>query len=194
MLFLLWLHSFILPGVISPLISRGILGMLWPGEFIFQCPIFLPFHIVHGFSRQEYWNGLPFPSPVVHILSDLSTTTWTFWVATHRMAQFHWIRQDCGSCDQICLMSVIVVSVCLPSDALSQCLPSYLGFSYLQRGVSLNGCSSKVQPLLLALDSRYVLLATTPFLGGGVAPLGGSCTTLPQELAVVANTSKFLEK
>jgi len=35
------------------------------------------------------------------------------------------------------MLSVIVVSVCLPSDALSQCLPSYLGFSYLRRGVSL---------------------------------------------------------
>ena len=28
-----------------------------------------------GFSRQEYWSGLPFPSPVDHILSDLSTLT-----------------------------------------------------------------------------------------------------------------------
>ena len=27
------------------------------------------------FSRQEYWSGLPFPSPVDHILSDLSTMT-----------------------------------------------------------------------------------------------------------------------
>ena len=32
-----------------------------------------------------------------------------------------------------------MVSVCLPSDALSQHLPSYLGFSYLGRGVSLHG-------------------------------------------------------
>ena len=45
-----------------------------------------------------------------------------------------------------------MVSVCLPSDALSQHLPSYLGFSYLGRGVSLHGCSSKAQPLLLTLD------------------------------------------
>ena len=28
-----------------------------------------------GFSRQEYGSGLPFPSPVDHILSDLSTMT-----------------------------------------------------------------------------------------------------------------------
>ena len=43
---------------------------------------------------------------------------------------------------------LIMVSVCLPSDALSQQLLSYLGFSYLGREVSLHGCSSKAQPLL----------------------------------------------
>ena len=26
-----------------------------------------------GFLRQKYWNDLPFPSPVDHILSELST-------------------------------------------------------------------------------------------------------------------------
>ena len=31
-----------------------------------------------GFSRQEYWSGLPFPSPVDHILSDHSTITHPF--------------------------------------------------------------------------------------------------------------------
>ena len=28
-----------------------------------------------GISRQEYWGGLPFPSPVDHVLSELSTMT-----------------------------------------------------------------------------------------------------------------------
>ena len=46
-----------------------------------------------------------------------------------------------------------VVSVCLPSDAPSQSLPSYLGFTYLELRVSLHGCSSKVQLLLLTLDA-----------------------------------------
>ena len=50
-----------------------------------------------------------------------------------------------------------MVSVCLPSDALLQHLPSYLGFSYLGRGVSLHGRSSKAQPLLLTLDEGYLL-------------------------------------
>ena len=60
---------------------------------------------------------------------------------------------------------MIVVSVCLPSDALSQCLPSYLGFSYLGRGESLHGCSSKAQPLLLTLYE-----VAPPDLGRGVDP------------------------
>ena len=64
-----------------------------------------------------------------------------------------------------------MVSVCLPSDALSQHLPSYLGFSYLGRGVSLHGCSSKAQLLLLTLDEWYLLTATLPDLQRGIAPL-----------------------
>ena len=62
--------------------------------------------------------------------------------------------------------------MCLPSDALSQHLPYYLGFSYLVHGVSLHGCSSKVQPLLLTLDEGYLLTAAPPDLECGVAPLG----------------------
>ena len=65
-----------------------------------------------------------------------------------------------------------MVSVCLPSDALLQALPSYLSFSYLGRGVSLQGCSSKAQPLLLTLDERYPLIAVPPDLECRVAPLG----------------------
>ena len=34
-----------------------------------------------GFSRQEYWSGLPLPPPVDHILSELSTLTSPSWVA-----------------------------------------------------------------------------------------------------------------
>ena len=85
-LFLLWLCVFILSGVISPLFFSSILGIYRPGEFIFQCPIFLPFHTVMGFSRQEYLSGLPFPLPVDHILSELSTMTRPSWVALQSMA------------------------------------------------------------------------------------------------------------
>ena len=65
-----------------------------------------------------------------------------------------------------------MVSVCLPSDALLQRLPSYLAFSYLGCGVSLHGCSSKAQQLLLTLDEGYLLTTTVPDLQCGIAPLG----------------------
>ena len=36
---------------------------------------FYLFMLFMGFSRQEYWSGLPFPSPVDHILSELRLTS-----------------------------------------------------------------------------------------------------------------------
>ena len=63
-----------------------------------------------------------------------------------------------------------MVSACLPS-ALSQHLLSCLGFSYLGRGVSLHGCSSKAQVLLLTLEEGYLLTAAPPDLERGVALL-----------------------
>jgi len=52
-LFLLWLHLFILYGVITPLISSSILGTYWPCKFIFQCPIFLHSCCSWGFRRKN---------------------------------------------------------------------------------------------------------------------------------------------
>ena len=72
-----------------------------------------------------------------------------------------------------------MVSVCLPSDPLSQHLPSYLGFSYLRRGVSLYSCSSKAQPLLLTLNEGYLLTAAPLDLECGVAPLSPPAPTQP---------------
>ena len=72
-----------------------------------------------------------------------------------------------------------MVSVCLPSDALLQHLPSYLGFSYVGRGVSLHGCSSKAQPLLLTLDQGYLLTTAPSDLERGIAPLSPSVPAQP---------------
>ena len=62
--FLLWLHPFILSVVISPLISSSILGIYWPGEFLFQYPIILPSHTVHGVFKARIlkWFSIPFSS------------------------------------------------------------------------------------------------------------------------------------
>ena len=81
-----------------------------------------------------------------------------------------------------------MVSVCLPSDILLQHLPSYLGFSYLGRGVSLHGCSSKAQLLLLALDKGYLLSTSPPDLERGVALLGRSCAVAAWHSALLPLT------
>ena len=84
-LFSLWLCLFILSGVISPLFSSSILGTYRPGEFIFQCHTFLPFHTVHGVlkARILMWFAIPFSSGPRFVRTfhhDL------FWVALHSMS------------------------------------------------------------------------------------------------------------
>ena len=49
-------------------------------------------------------------------------------------------------------------------DREAWCAAVHVGFSYLGRRVSLHGCSSKAQPLLLTLDEGYLLTATPPAL------------------------------
>ena len=75
--------------------------------------------------------------------------------------------------------------MCLPSDALLQHLPSYLGFSNLGHGVSHQGCPSKAQPLLLTLDEGYLLTATVPDLQRGMAPLGPPVPAQPPLLGLL---------
>ena len=50
------LRTDLLSGVISPLISSSILGTCQPGESIFQCPIFLPFHAVSAVNSTYMIN------------------------------------------------------------------------------------------------------------------------------------------
>ena len=83
-LFLLWLLLFIISGVICSLVSHSMLGTYRPGEFIFQCPIFLPFHTVRGVLKARIlkWFAIPFSSgphfvrTLHHELSILGGHTW----------------------------------------------------------------------------------------------------------------------
>ena len=106
------------------------------GSFSFSILSFCLFILFLGFSRQEYWSGLPFPSPVYHILSNLSTMTCQSWVAPWAWLSFIELDKAVVLVWIDWQFSVSMVSVCLPSDALLQHLPSYLGFSYLGRWVS----------------------------------------------------------
>ena len=76
--------SFFLFGAISPLFSSSILGTYRPGEFIFQCHMFLPFHTVHGVLKVRIlkWFAIPFSSgphfvrSLYHDRSALDGPTW----------------------------------------------------------------------------------------------------------------------
>ena len=72
---------------------------------------FCLFILFLGFSRQEYWSGLPFPSPVDHVLSELSIMTCPSWVALRGMAHSFIVRQGCGPSNKFDEFSVIMVFI-----------------------------------------------------------------------------------
>ena len=87
------------------------------GSSSFSVISFSPFILFMGFSREEYWSGLPFPSPGDHILSELSTMTCVSWVALHVMAH-SFIELEKAVVHVISLVSFVWLwlSFCLPSD------------------------------------------------------------------------------
>ena len=116
-LFLLWLISSFFLELFLQLYSVAYWAPTDLGSSSFSVLSFCLFILFMGFSRQEYWSGLPFPSPVDHILSELSTVTHLSWVALHGM--FHsFIELDKAVVHVIKLVSFLWLwfSVCLPSD------------------------------------------------------------------------------
>ena len=120
--------------------------------FIFQCPIFLPFHIVHGVLKARILKWFAIPSPVHHILSDLSVLGGP-------------IRHGLVSLSETRLLSMW-------SDWLAIC---DCGFS-----LSALWCPLSVPTILLGfplpwtwgISSRLLQKSTAaaPYLGHGVAP------------------------
>ena len=53
------------------------------GTSSFSVLSFCLFILFMEFSRQKYWSDFPFPSPVDHVLSELSIMTHPSWVAQH---------------------------------------------------------------------------------------------------------------
>ena len=78
---------------------------------------FCLFLLFMGFSRQEHWGGLPFPSSVDHVLSELSTMTCPSWAALHGMAH-SFIELDKAVVHVISLVSFLWLWFlsCLSSD------------------------------------------------------------------------------
>ena len=75
---------FILSGAISLLFPSSILDTHWPRAL--SVISFCLFILFMGFSRQEYWSSLAFPSPVDHVLSELYIMTCLSWMTLHGMA------------------------------------------------------------------------------------------------------------
>jgi len=82
------LHPFILSGVLSPLSPVAYWAPTDLRCSSFSILSFCLFILFMGFSRHEYWSGLSFPSPVGHILSDLSTMNHLSWVAPRAWFSF----------------------------------------------------------------------------------------------------------
>ena len=95
-LFLLWLCLFILSRFNSPLISSSILGTYRPGEFVFQCPIFLPFHMVHGVLKARIlkWFAIPFSSGPHSVHDAPHSPPWPARLAWPHMAWLSFIELD----------------------------------------------------------------------------------------------------
>ena len=75
---------------------------------------FCLFMLFMGFSRQEYWSGLPFPSPMDHILWEFSTMICLSWVALHGMAH-SFIKLDKAVVHVISLISSLIAVFILSS-------------------------------------------------------------------------------
>ena len=113
---------------------------------------FCLFILFMGFSRQEYWSGLPFPSPVDHIMSDLSTMparlgwphrAWLSFIELDKAVVLVWLDW-LVFCEYAFSVSALWCLLATPTILLGFLLP--------WTWVSLHSCSSKAQPLLLTLD------------------------------------------
>ena len=60
--------------------------LLTCGDHLLVLLSFCLFILFMGFSKQEYWSGLPFPPTVDHALPELFIMTHPSWVALHGMA------------------------------------------------------------------------------------------------------------
>ena len=91
-------------NIILPFVTNSILGTYWPGEFTFQCPIFLPFHTVHGVLKARIlkWFAIPFSTGPHSVRPP-----WSVCLGWPHMAWHNFIDLDKA------MVSVIRLSSCL---------------------------------------------------------------------------------
>ena len=133
------------------------------GSSSFSILSFCLFILFMGFSRQDYWSGLPFPSPVDHILSDLSTMTSLSWVALHAWLSF--IELDQAVIHDVVHVIRLVSFLWLWFQSVCPLMPSLSAY--------------RLTGLSLTLDMGYVFTATPakcsrhswPWMWGRSSPL-----------------------
>ena len=142
-----------------------------------------------GFSRQEYWSGLPFPSPGDHTLSDLSTMTvrlgWphTAWLSFTELDATVVLWSDwLVFCDYDFSLSALWCPLATPPVLLGFLLSWTWGISprllqqsaaaapYLGRAVSPHGRPPDLERGVAPLGPPAP--TQPPLLGGELAPLG----------------------
>ena len=91
--------------LISPWSPVAYWAPTYPGSISFSILSFCLFILFMGFSRQEYWSSLPFPSPVGHILSknNLMSFKYSYFLSlTHISPLRDWFI-DLMPSKQLCL-------------------------------------------------------------------------------------------
>ena len=122
------------------------------GSSSFSVLSFCLFILFMGFLRQEYWSGLPFPSPVDHIVSDFSTMTLPSWVA--HTAWLSFIELDKAV---VCVIR----------------WPSFLWLWFQCVWLLMPSCNIySLTWVSLTLEEGYLLMASPPDLRLAVACLG----------------------
>ena len=142
------------------------------------------FILFMGFSRQEYWSG----SHSLHQWTTFCQTSppWPIHLGWPHTAWLSFIELDITVvlwsdwlvfCDYGFSLSALWCPLAAPTILL--------GFLLLGCGLSLHGCSSKAQPLVLTLDEGYLLPAAPPDLVRGVVPFGPPAPEQPQLLGCI---------
>ena len=154
------------------------------GSSSFSILSFCLFILFMGFSRQEYWSALPFPTPVDHILSEtlhhdpsvVGGTTWHGLVSLSHTRLWSVWSDWLVFCDYGFSGSALWCPLTRPTILLGFLLPWTWGISlqllqrsaaaapYLGRRVSPHG--HPFWPWTWSTSSWH------PLLGGWVAPLG----------------------
>ena len=130
-----------------------------PGSSLFSILSFRLFILFMGFLRQEYWSGLPFPSPVDHI--HQASPPWPSRLGWPHMAWLSFIELDKAVVSVIRLTSFLWLWFQCVCPLMLSCN------TYCLTCVSLT------------LDKGYLLTATPPDLGCGVASLGPPAPVQP---------------